>query len=164
LKLEVEPGTFLVAHSCTLVTSVQDVTQTGPEGYRFIKLDSGMTEILRPSLYGAQHPIHICPEPGQAKFRENTEQVVVGHCCESGDLLTPAVNDPETLAPRSLPRAEIGDFCLIDSVGAYCSSMTAKNYNSFPEAAEVLKKKDGDLALIRKRQTFEQLIENEVVP
>jgi diaminopimelate decarboxylase len=164
LKLEVEPGTFLVAHSCTLVTSVQDVTQTGPEGYRFIKLDSGMTEILRPSLYGAQHPIHICPEPGQAKFRENTEQVVVGHCCESGDLLTPAANDPETLAPRSLPRAEIGDFCLIDSVGAYCSSMTAKNYNSFPEAAEVLKKKDGDLALIRKRQTFEQLIENEVVP
>jgi diaminopimelate decarboxylase len=42
--------------------------------------------------------------------------------------------------------------------------MTAKNYNSFPEAAEVLKKEDGDLALIRKRQTFEQLIENEVVP
>ena len=42
--------------------------------------------------------------------------------------------------------------------------MTAKNYNSFPEAAEVLKNKDGDLALIRKRQTFEQLIENEVVP
>ena len=53
---------------------------------------------------------------------------------------------------------------MIDSVGAYCSSMTAKNYNSFPEAAEVLKKREGNLSLMRKRQTFEQLIENEVVP
>ena len=164
LKLEVEPGTFLVAHACSLVTSVQDVTQTGSEGYRFLKLDAGMTEVLRPSLYGAQHPIHVVTEPDQLAAREKLEQVVVGHCCESGDLLTPAPGDPETLAPRSLIRGEIDDFCVIDSVGAYCSSMTAKNYNSFPEAAEVIKKKEGNLALIRKRQTFEQLIENEVVP
>ena len=164
LKLEVEPGTFLVAHACSLVTSVQDTTQTGSEGYRFLKLDAGMTEVLRPSLYGAQHPIHVVPEPGQLPMREKLEQVVVGHCCESGDLLTPAPGDPEALAPRSLIRGEIDDFCVIESVGAYCSSMTAKNYNSFPEAAEVIKKKEGNLALIRKRQTFEQLIENEVVP
>jgi len=164
LKLEVEPGTFLVAHACSLVTSVQDITETGQEGYRFLKLDAGMTEVLRPSLYGAQHPIHIVPEPEELSKREETEQVVVGHCCESGDLLTPAPGDPETLAPRSLVRGEINDFCVIDSVGAYCSSMTAKNYNSFPEAAEILKKQEGNLALMRKRQTFEQLIENEVVP
>lgn len=164
LKLEVEPGTFLVAHACSLVTSVQDTTQTGSEGYRFLKLDAGMTEVLRPSLYGAQHPIHVVPEPGQLPMREKLEQVVVGHCCESGDLLTPAPGDPEALAPRSLIRGEIDDFCVIESVGAYCSSMTAKNYNSFPEAAEVIKKKEGNLTLIRKRQTFEQLIENEVVP
>ena len=164
LKLEIEPGTFLVAHSCSLVTSVQDITYTGPDGYHFVKLDAGMTEVLRPSLYGAQHPIHIFPEPKQRQFRVEKAQVVVGHCCESGDLLTPAPGDPETLSPRILTSAEIGDFCVIDSVGAYCSSMTAKNYNSFPEAAEVIKKEDGNLALIRKRQTFEQLIENEVVP
>jgi diaminopimelate decarboxylase len=53
---------------------------------------------------------------------------------------------------------------VIEGAGAYCSSMSAKNYNSFPEAAEVLKKEDGTLAFIRKRQTFDQLIENEVVP
>ena len=164
LKLEIEPGTFLLAHACSLVTRVQDVTSTGTDGYRFLKLDSGMTEILRPSLYGAQHPIHLVCEPGQQKFRESMEQVVVGHCCESGDLLTPAPGDPEALAPRMLPRGEIGDFCVIEGAGAYCSSMATKNYNSFPEAAEVIKKEDGRLAHIRKRQTFDQIIENEVVP
>jgi len=164
LKLEIEPGTFLLAHACSLVTRVQDVTSTGAEGFRFLKLDSGMTEILRPSLYGAQHPIHLLCEQGQEKFREQHEQVIVGHCCESGDLLTPAPGDPEALSPRTLPRGEIGDFCVIEGAGAYCSSMSAKNYNSFPEAAEVLKKTDGRLALIRKRQTFDQIIENEVIP
>lgn len=164
LKLEIEPGTFLLAHACSLVTTVQDVTSTGQDGYRFLKLNAGMTEILRPSLYGAQHPIHIIPEPGQEKFRESMEQVVVGHCCESGDLLTPAPNEPESLAPRLLTQGEIGDFCVIEGVGAYCSSMSAKNYNSFPEAAEVIKRSDGSLAEIRKRQTFDQIVENEVNP
>ena len=164
LKLEIEPGTFLLAHACSLVTTVQDVTSTGQDGYRFLKLNAGMTEILRPSLYGAQHPIHIIPEPGQEKFREPMEQVVVGHCCESGDLLTPAPNEPESLAPRLLTQGEIGDFCVIEGVGAYCSSMSAKNYNSFPEAAEVIKRSDGSLAEIRKRQTFDQIVENEVNP
>ena len=164
LKLEIEPGTFLLAHACSLVTTVQDVTSTGQDGYRFLKLNAGMTEILRPSLYGAQHPIHIIPEPGQEKFRESMEQVVVGHCCESGDLLTPAPHEPESLAPRLLTQGEIGDFCVIEGVGAYCSSMSAKNYNSFPEAAEVIKRSDGSLAEIRKRQTFDQIVENEVNP
>ena len=132
-------------------------------GFR-LKLDGGMTEILRPSLYGAQHPIVVVPEAGQERFREKMDQVVVGHCCESGDLLTPSPGDPEALAPRNLPRGEVGDFCVIESVGAYCSSMSAKNYNSFPEAAEILKKQNGIIAVIRKRQTFEQMVENEVVP
>ncbi len=164
LKLEIEPGTFLLAHACSLVTMVQDVTSTGPDGYRFLKLNGGMTEILRPSLYGSQHPLLIIPEKGQEKFRSPIEQVVVGHCCESGDLLTPSPGEPESIAPRVMTKGEIGDFCVIESVGAYCSSMSAKNYNSFPEAAEVLRKSDGSLSLIRKRQTFEQIVENEVAP
>ena len=164
LKLEIEPGTFLLAHACSLVTQIQDVTTTGKDGYRFLKLNAGMTEILRPSLYGAQHPLLILTEPGQEKFRELCPQVIVGHCCESGDLLTPAPGDPEALSPRNLIRGEIGDFCVVESAGAYCSSMSAKNYNSFPEAAEILKKQDGTLAFIRKRQTFDQMVENEVVP
>jgi diaminopimelate decarboxylase len=153
-----------LANACSLVTTVQDITSTGSEGYRFLKLNAGMTEILRPSLYGAQHPIVLVPEEGTNKFREEMEQVVVGHCCESGDLLTPAPGDAEKLATRNLPRGEVGDLCIIEGVGAYCSSMAAKNYNSFPEAAEVLRKEDGSLSFIRQRQTFDQLIENEVAP
>jgi diaminopimelate decarboxylase len=74
----------------------------------------------------------------------------VGHCCESGDLLTPAYNEPNVLAPRTLSRAAIGDLVVIDGAGAYCSSMSAKNYNSFPEAPEVIVRTDGDVRVIRR--------------
>jgi len=87
--------------------------------------------------------------------------VVVGHCCESGDLVTPSATDHEELGPRELPKAEIGDLCVIEGAGAYCSAMSAKNYNSFPEAAEVLLRENGELALIRRRQTLEQILQNE---
>merc|ERR1711972_137416 len=67
LRLEIEPGTFLVANACSVVCSVEDCVSTkstnGNEhgGYNFIKTNSGMTEVLRPSLYGAQHPLVIVP-------------------------------------------------------------------------------------------------------
>lgn len=61
LKLEIEPGTFLVANAGSLVCTVQDVVSTGSAGYEFIKLDAGMTELLRPSLYGAVHPLVVVP-------------------------------------------------------------------------------------------------------
>ena len=164
LLLELEPGTFLVANACSLVAKVQDVTSTGDEGYRFLKLDAGMTEILRPSLYGAQHPIILLPEDLEASPRAEVEQVIVGHCCESGDLLTPAEGDPEALATRLLPEGQVGDSCIIEGVGAYCSAMSAKNYNSFPEAPEVLRREDGSFALIRKRQLLDQILDNELIP
>lgn len=159
LHLEIEPGTFLTANACVLVASVQDKTSTGESGYTFLKLDTGMNEILRPSLYGAQHPITIVSAKG---IRETVPTVVVGHCCESGDLLTPAADSPAELMPRELTEAEIGDLCLIGGTGAYCSAMNAKNYNSFPEAAEILVDTEGKSHLIRKRQTLEQMYANEV--
>ncbi|KAK3264834.1 hypothetical protein CYMTET_26443 [Cymbomonas tetramitiformis] len=161
LHLEIEPGTFLLANSCSLVTTVQDmVTTGGPEGHTFLKLDSGMTEVLRPSLYGAQHPLVTIPTG-----REETETasyVVVGHCCESGDLLTPTPDDPEALMERPLTKTEVGDLCVVEGSGAYCSSMSTKNYNSFPEAPEVLVDRQGSLHLIRQKQTLEQQLQNEV--
>jgi diaminopimelate decarboxylase len=159
LRLEIEPGTYLVAKAAAILTTVHDVVDTGAEGYRFIKLDTGMTEILRPSLYGAQHPIRILPSEKDAP---ETDYVVVGHCCESGDILTPAPGDPELLQPRALPRAQSGDLCLIGGAGAYCSAMSAKNYNSYPEAAEVLLREDNIAQLIRRRQTLPQILENEI--
>lgn len=162
LRLEVEPGTFLVANACSLVTTVQDVTSTGAEGYRFLKLDAGMTEILRPSMYGAQHPVIPLPD-GDGEV-ETCPQLVVGHCCESGDLLTPAPEDPEGLAPRELPVVKSGAACVVEGVGAYCASMSVSNYNSFPASPEALRREDGSFVLIRKRQTLDQILENELVP
>ncbi len=159
LHLEVEPGTFLVANAGAVLCRVADVVSTGSEGYRFLKVDSGMTEILRPSLYAAQHPITILGEG--LELRKRVRCVVVGHCCESGDLLTPLPDDAEGLAERDFPDPVRGDLCVIDGAGAYCAAMTTKNYNSFPEAPEVLLKADGSFRLIRKRQTLEQIVENE---
>ncbi len=160
LKLEIEPGAFLAAQAGALVCSVQDIVSTGKKGHEFLKLDAGMTEILRPSLYGSQHAIIVVPGP-ISRSAGKKKYLVVGHCCESGDLLTPAPGQPETLAPRLLARAEIGDVCVIEGAGAYCSGMSAKNYNSFPEAAEVLLREDGALRLIRRRQSLEQITQNE---
>jgi diaminopimelate decarboxylase len=86
----------------------------------------------------------------------------VGHCCESGDLITCAPGEPETLAVKNLPEVQTGDLCVIGGAGAYCAGMSTKNYNSFPEAPEVLIKANGSIKLIRRRQTLSQIIENEI--
>lgn len=162
LRLEVEPGTFLVANAGALICSVIDCVDTGRNGYDFLKADAGMTELLRISLYGAQHP--IVTVPAQPETRQLREYLVAGHCCESGDVLTPAPGDPEGLQPRLLAEARTGDLLAVGGSGAYCSGMASKNYNSFPEAAEVLQAPDGTLHLIRKRQTLDQITANEVIP
>jgi diaminopimelate decarboxylase len=160
LRLEIEPGTYLVANAGALVCTVIDVTDTGPDGHNFIKVDSGMTEILRPSMYGAQHPIVVTPATPERRGAD--EYLVAGHCCESGDVLTPEPGNPEGLLARELVEARIGDALVVGGAGAYCAAMSSKNYNSFPEAPEVLLAKDGALSLIRKRQTLEQMISNEI--
>jgi diaminopimelate decarboxylase len=161
LHLEVEPGTYLVANACALIATVIDVVDTGRRGYTFLKVDTGMTEILRPSMYGAQHPIEVIPAVTGGRSR--VKYVVVGHCCESGDVLTPAPGSPEALQPRLLPETRVGDLIVLGGAGAYCSSMAAKNYNSFPEAAEVMISENGSAELIRKRQTLDQIVQNEVM-
>jgi diaminopimelate decarboxylase len=159
LHLEIEPGSYLVANAAALVSSVIDVVDTGENGYHFLKLDTGMTDILRPSLYGAQHPIITIGKDRDCD--EEADYLVVGHCCESGDVLTPGPGDPESLAARRLMRTAIGDLAVVESVGAYCSSMCAKNYNSFPESTEILRTSDGRFRVIRRRQTLDQILENE---
>ncbi len=160
-QLEVEPGTFLVALAGAILCEIIDLVDTGANGHHFLKVDSGMTELLRPALYGAQHPMTVVPH-GRSASGEQDDYLVVGHCCESGDILTPAPGDPEGLAPRRLARAEIGDTLVIDGSGAYASGMAASNYNAFPKAAEVLIERDGSTRLIRARQTLAQSLENEL--
>jgi diaminopimelate decarboxylase len=163
-QLELEPGSFLVANAGAILSEIVDIVETGPNGYTFLKIDSGMTELIRPSMYGAQHPLSVVAHGHETSTDETDylDYVVAGHCCESGDILTTAPGDPECLAPRRMARAKIGDTLVIEGAGAYASGMSAKNYNSFPEAAEVLIDASGEARLIRQRQTLDQAMQNEV--
>jgi diaminopimelate decarboxylase len=157
LRLEIEPGTYLVAQAGAVVATCVDVVDTGKDGYLFAKLDTGMNEVTRPSLYGAQHPVDV-----MATGREAAEVVFVGPCCESGDILTPAPGDPEALGPRWVPRPQVGDLVIVGGAGAYCAAMSTINYNSYPQAPEVMLEPDGTLRLLRKRQSLDQILANEI--
>jgi len=133
LHLEIEPGTWLVAHAGVLLAEIADIVDTGADGHTFLRLNTGMNDIIRPSMYGAQHKLEVL---NQAK--NQTEYVVVGHNCETGDILTPAPGDPEGLEPRLLNAADIGDIVAIYDAGAYCRSFAVHGYNSFPSAKEFL--------------------------
>jgi diaminopimelate decarboxylase len=162
-RLEVEPGTFLVANCGSLVTTAIDVISTGESGFDFIKLDAGLTEVIRPGFYGSLHPLVSIPAEGELRTTAK-EYLVTGHTCIAGDTLTVAVRDPETSVPQLLAETEAGDLLVVERAGGYCSSMNMKNFNSFPEAPEVLLRKDGRFDVIRKRQTIEQMTQNELLP
>lgn len=161
LHMEVEPGTFLVANAGALICTIKDIVDTGNDGFTFLKIDGGMTEIVRPSMYGAQHPIVVVPQ--EDEVRAHGTYLITGHCCESGDILSPEPGNPEGLLPRELCEAKVDDYLVIEGAGAYCASMASKNYNAFPECAELLRQADGTVRVIRKRQTLDQVLQNEVV-
>ncbi|MBC7546476.1 diaminopimelate decarboxylase [Candidatus Saccharibacteria bacterium] len=132
LKLEIEPGTWLVAHGGTLLTKVIDIVDTGVDGHTFLRVNTGMNDLIRPTLYGAQHKISVLNDSTDFK-----EYVVVGHNCETGDILTPAPGNSEELAARTLLKANIGDTIAIYDVGAYGRSFALSGYNSYPSAPEI---------------------------
>ena len=76
LRLEVEPGTYLVANAGAIVATAIDVVDTGKDGYKFIKTDTGMTEVIRRACTGAQHPIAVVP--AEEEERGIDEYIVVG--------------------------------------------------------------------------------------
>jgi diaminopimelate decarboxylase len=169
LKMEIEPGTFLVANSGYAVTKVIDKKQTGSKGFKFIILDGGMDINIRPLLYGARHPFCVISKNGKLLSSEfvseslnesNYKAVVVGSCCETGD--SQCLDSDSKNMSRKMAEPEIGDFVVIGGVGGYCSTMTPFNYNSHTQIPEVLLTKTGELKLIRKRQTLEQIISNEI--
>ena len=108
LKLEIEPGTFLLANAGSVVTSVQDKVHTGTdEGHTFLKLDAGMTDVLRPSLYGAQHPLVVVKAEGEEAATEPV--VVVEPAAEEASAAPPAAEEEaaETVAePTAEPTVE----------------------------------------------------------
>lgn len=133
IAFEMEPGTYLIAHAGTLIAAVDDIVDTGSDGYTFLRLNTGMNDFLRSSLYGALHTIEVMNDS-----TEYAEYVVVGHNCETGDILTPIQGNPEGIETRILKKARIGDEVRIYDTGAYAASMRARGYNSFPDAPEIL--------------------------
>lgn len=143
--LILEPGRAIVAPAGALVSRVVDVKpQTA--GKQFVVLDAGMTELIRPMLYGAFHRI----EPVISSDGPDTSCDIVGPLCESSDTLG---------TNRRLPQPRIGDLMAILDAGAYASVM-ASNYNRRPMPAEVMVE-NGRASVIRRRQTIDDLVAQE---
>ncbi len=158
VSLELEPGRYLVAESGSLIAEIRAVKQMGRKTYYLV--DAGFNNLARPILYGAYHPIAICPRDGGTAASELQPVVVGGPLCESGDIFTQEAGG--FVSTRELPLATVGDYLVIGCAGAY-SFVMGSNYNSKPLAAEVLI--DGGKAhLVRKRQTFDDLIAGEMIP
>jgi diaminopimelate decarboxylase len=168
ISLEIEPGRYLVAESGYLITEIRAIKTAGEN--TFYLVDAGFNNLARPILYGAYHPMAICPadwdsESGRPRPRPTAptpmhDVVVGGPLCESGDIFTQ--EEGGFVARRSLPEANVGDFLVIGIAGAYGYVM-ASNYNTKPLVAEVLVE-GGTPYLVRQRQTFENITRGESIP
>lgn len=156
VTLEIEPGRYLVAESGYLIAQIRAVKRQ--DDNLFYVLDAGFNNLARPILYGAYHPMSVVPCDGQA--RAQREVIVGGPLCESGDIFTQ--EEGGFVAKRRLPEASVGEYLVIECAGAYGFVM-GSNYNSRPLAAEVLVR-DRRAHLVRRRQTFEDLVRGETIP
>jgi diaminopimelate decarboxylase len=169
LHMSVEPGTYVVANAGYLVTRVLDRKWSGPDGFEFIVADGGMEANTRPLLYGSRHPFYVVSAEGKLlssefdldEAREDLDhRVLVGRCCESGDAQS--LDQHGHVLPRLMADPQVGDYVVVGGCGAYCSAMAPFNYNSHVQAPEALLRADGSLSVIRRRQTLDQILENEV--
>jgi diaminopimelate decarboxylase len=143
-RILLEPGRWLVAEAGVLLTRVVRIKRG--QHRQFLILDAAMTELIRPSLYDAWHDI----VPLVDETRPLQTYDIVGPVCETGDTFA---------RDRTMPECKAGDLVMIKATGAYGASM-ASTYNSRPLAAEVLLDR-GRYAVVRRRQTFEEMIAGE---
>jgi len=150
IRLEIEPGRYLVAEAGALLAEVRAVKDQGRN--HFVLVDAGFGDLMRPAMYGSHHDLTVVSEAGPAGLPRPT--VVAGPLCESGDVFTQA--EGGVVQTRDLPPARVGDLIAFHDAGAYGASMSS-NYNSRPLIPEVLV--DGGASrLIRRRQTIEELL------
>jgi diaminopimelate decarboxylase len=152
IRMEIEPGRFLVAESGLLLSEVRAVKDMGAN--HFILVDAGFNDLMRPALYGSYHGISLFHRDGSLPGNELRPTVVAGPLCESGDVFTQ--HDGGLVHPRPLPTAQVGDYLVFHDTGAYGASMSS-NFNSRPLLPEVLMDGDRD-RLIRRRQTIQELL------
>lgn len=142
-----EPGRYCVAEGSVILSRVQAIKKNYDTKY--VGCDAGMNTLIRPAMYDSYHDVEILRNGSVIAETDDMEVVnVSGPICESGDLI--AIN-------RNLPRIEEGDLVCILDTGAYGYSM-ASSYNSRPRPAEVMVCKDGNVKLIRRRETIEDLL------
>ncbi len=145
LSLWFEPGRYLVGNAGHLLTTCQVRKRNG--GTEFVGVDSGLNHLIRPMFYEAYHPVINASNPNGSPEK----YTVVGNICEIDNLAK----------DRMLPTVREGDLIVFESAGAYGFSM-ASTYNSRFRPAEVLVL-DGESHLIRKRETYDDLLRNQVV-
>jgi len=146
LSVVMEPGRFLVGNGGILVCRVQYIKDNPFK--KFVVVDAGMNDLIRPSLYEAYHDV-LAVEKTRAIIHGD----LVGPICESGDFIA---------KDRDLPAVKDGDLLAVQSAGAYGFSMSS-NYNSRPRAAEVMI--DGRKALlVRERETLKDIVSREILP
>lgn len=145
VKVIFEPGRYLVANASVLLTKIlyKKRNHTGKE---FFVVDAGMTELIRPALYHSHHEVQAVTRHDKSIIAD-----VVGPICESSDFFA---------RQRELDDAAEGELLAVMSCGAYASVMSS-NYNGRLRAAEVLVN-GSEVRLIRRRETFEQLVQNEL--
>jgi diaminopimelate decarboxylase len=158
VRVEIEPGRYPVAGMGILVSRVHDIKSTqsnekGP-GHRFVMVDAGFCDLVRPAMYGAYHHISIVGKGAQ----HNPEPLIVaGPLCESGDVFTR--DEHELLDPRMLPCPDPGDLLVLHDAGAYGASMSS-NYVSQGRVPQVLWD-NGQITLISRRETVDDLVRTE---
>lgn len=149
VTLIMEPGRVIVGNAGILVTKVLYMKEG--ESKKFVIVDAAMNDLIRPSLYGAYHEIRPLSEGVLQRGKHQVD--VVGPVCESGDFLA---------KDRSLPDVRPGEALAVMSAGAYGFVMSS-NYNSRPRVPEALVK-DGEIHVIRARESYEDLVKGETIP
>ncbi len=155
-RLAVEPGRFLVARAGWIVATVLHVRERG-DAERVVVLDAGMTELIRPMLYGAEHPVVALTSLGVPVGGGGERPVADGRASPPGAgalspvrLDGPVCESTDTFGRYVLPPLRRGDLVAIGETGAYAASM-ASTYNGRPAAPQVLLEEDGALTLGRRR-------------
>lgn len=145
--LVIEPGRSIIGNAGTTLYSIGAMKEI-PEIRKYVSVDGGMTDNIRPALYNAEYD---CMVANKVESKDTQCVTISGKCCESGDILIENTNISE---------CESGDVLAVLSTGAYGYSMCS-NYNKIPKAAVVLVK-DKSSKLICKRESYEDMLKNEI--
>ncbi|CUP99322.1 diaminopimelate decarboxylase [Clostridium baratii] len=145
--LVIEPGRSIVGNTGLTLYTIGSIKNI-PSIRKYVSVDGGMTDNIRPALYNAQYE---CIVANRMIYESKEKVTISGKCCESGDILLEGIKIPSVLS---------GDLLAVMSTGAYGYSM-ANNYNKIPRPAVVMVK-DGESRVICKRESYEDMIRNEV--